>query len=237
MQININRIGKLVLWLQFALYVASPLMAQDREAQLLQYQVNEAGQEGYLSRIFVTSGMMRIDQGEDTDGFILFDRLKRVIYSVDYEEGTILVIDPKSAKQTLASSSKILVEALDAVDMPMVAGKKPQHWRMRVDGQPCQEAMLIPDMMKESVAAQGEYLQLLALQHKASLAVIPMEYRDKCADAIQVFAPTALLDKGLPLRLWDINGNSQMLIDFKVSESVSVEKFILPDDFKRVSVP
>lgn len=237
MQITINRIGKLLLGLLFVVYLASPLMAQEREAQLLQYQVNEAGEDGYLSRIFVTAEMMRIDQGEDADGFILFDRLKRVIYSVDYEEGSILVIDPKPGKQSSAATSKILVEALDGVDMPKVAGKKPQHWRMRVDGQSCQEAILIPDMMGESVAAQGEYLQLLALQHKASLAAIPMEYRDQCADAVQVFAPTALLGKGLPLRLWDSNGNSQMLIDFNASESVSVEKFILPDGFKRVSLP
>ncbi|MES9863172.1 MAG: hypothetical protein ABW157_10380 [Candidatus Thiodiazotropha sp. LLP2] len=232
---SIIRYHSKVIWILFCVLLSSPLLAEQKQAELLQYQVKEADQEPYLSRIFVTPLMMRIDQGEDADGFILYDRRQSVIYSVDYEERTILVIESKPQKDTsMVSPPKVTTQALVVKDAPMVAGQKPQHWRMLVNGQSCQEALTVSGVMMESLAAQKEYLQLLAEQHKVSLGAIPMTYRDACADAMQVYAPTILWDKGLPLRIWDINNNQQILIDFSQSEPISEEQFNLPDDFERV---
>ena len=210
-----------------------PLIADEHKAELLLYQVQEAGQEPYLSRILVTSDFLRMDQGEAADGFILFDRRKRIIYSVDSAERSILVIESAPAKQPLPEQPEIATDELDAGDAPLVAGSKPRHWRMTVNGKSCQEAVVVPGLMPRSVAAQGEYRRLLAEQHMVSLAAIPAGYRDACADAIQVFAPSALLAKGLPLRSWDINGNRQTLIDFSTDQAVSDEQFSLPEDFRR----
>ena len=213
------------------------LMAQTLQAQRLQYEVTEAGQTPYLSRMLVTAQMMRIDQGGETADFILFDRGKRIIYSIDSEERSILVIQPKPSNQPDVRLPDIEVLAKDAGEAPLVAGRKAQRWALQVNGQPCQEAMVLPEMMAMSVAAQGEYLGLLAEQHKISLSGIPMAYRDACADAIQVYEPNALLEKGLPLRLWDVNGNQQALTDYAESESVDAGLFALPEAFTRKPMP
>ncbi len=222
-----------MIWILLSLHLSSPLTAGEQQAELLQYQIKEAGQEPYLSRIFVTPLMMRIDQGENIDGYILYDRRQRVIYSVDYEERTTLVIKPKAEKgRPLVAPPKVTTQALDVGDAPMVAGQKPKHWRMLVNDQPCQEVLTVSGVMEESLSAQKEYLQLLAEQHKITLAATPMAFRDECTDAMQVYAPTTLWDKGLPLRLWDINDNQQILIDFSPATAVSAEQFSLPDDFE-----
>ncbi len=212
-------------------------MAETLHAQRLQYEVTEAGQTPYLSRMLVTARMMRIDQGSETADFILFDRGKRVIYSVDSEERSILVIQPKPVDQPDARLPDIQILAKDVGEAPLVAGRKVQRWALQVDGRPCQEAMVLPEVMRMSVAAQGEYLGLLAEQHKISLSGIPLAYRDACADAIQVYQPNALLEKGLPLRLWDVNGNQQALTDYAESESVDAGLFTLPEAFIRKPMP
>ncbi|MEW8624843.1 MAG: hypothetical protein AB2551_03730 [Candidatus Thiodiazotropha sp.] len=228
---------RMSLLMLVCLLQSGTLVAQTLQAQRLQYEVTEAGQTPYLSRMLVTAQMMRIDQGSETADFILFDRGKRVIYSIDSEERSILVIQPKPSNQPDARLPDIEVLAKDAGEAPLVAGRKAQRWALQVNGQPCQEAMVLPEMMTMSVAAQGEYLGLLAEQHKISLSGIPMAYRDACADAIQVYEPNALLEKGLPLRLWDVNGNQQALTDYAESESVDADLFTLPKAFTRKPMP
>jgi hypothetical protein len=216
---------------------STTLIAETLQAQRLQFEVTEAGQASYLSRMLVTAEKLRIDEGRDATDFILFDRAKRIIYSVNHEENTILVINPKSDDQADAHRPDIKLQAKDVGEAPLVAGRKAQHWALQVNGRPCQQAMVLPEMMSNSVAAQSEYLATLAEQHKLTLSGIPMGYRDVCADAIQVYAPSALLDKGLPLRLWDVNGNQQMLTDYAESESVSTDLFTLPEGYTKRAMP
>ncbi|MCG8068477.1 MAG: hypothetical protein JAY84_11485 [Candidatus Thiodiazotropha taylori] len=225
------------LLLLVCLLQSTTLLAQTLQVQRLQYEVMEAGQTPYLSRMLVTEQMVRIDQGNDTDDFILFDRAEQVIYSVDSEERTVLVINPKPLKQPDTRLPDIKIQAKDAGEAPLVAGRKAQYWALLVNGQPCQEAMVLPETMAMSVAAQGEYLGLLARQHKITMSGIPMAYRDDCADAIQVYAPDALLLIGLPLRLWDINGNQQALTDYSESETVDADLFRLPESYTRRPMP
>jgi hypothetical protein len=237
MQTGVIRGVGVFLFLMAGIGSVERLAAEEVEAELLLYRVNQQGQRPYQSRMVVTSQAMRIDQGDDTGGFILFDRGEGTIYSVNYEERTILVIDPEAGELSLPEMPKIEVEALETEDLPLVDGKKPQYWRMLVDGYPCQEAMLLPGVMAESLAAQGDYLRLLAEQHKITLAQIPAAYRDVCADAVQVYAPTALLAKGLPLRVWDINGNQQILMDYAEAVSVPADLFTLPQAFHYQPMP
>ena len=220
-----------------SVFAVSPLIADEHKAEFLLYQVQETGQEPYLSRILVTSDFLRMDQGEAAEGFILFDRRKKIIYSVDPAERSILVIESATVKRSRPEQPKITTDQLDAGDAPSVAGSQPQHWRMSVNGEGCQEAVVAPGLMPRSVAAQRDYRQLLAEQHMVTLAAIPADYRDACADAVQVFAPSALLSKGLLLRSWDINGNKQTLLNFSPDRAVSPGQFSLPEDFRRQSLP
>ncbi|MEJ2620490.1 MAG: hypothetical protein P8163_09555 [Candidatus Thiodiazotropha sp.] len=225
------------LLLLCCLLASSTLIAETLQVQRLQFEVTEAGQAPYLSRMLATGQMLRIDEGQDAMDFILFDRAKRVIYSVDHGERNILVINPKSDTQTDTQRPAIKIQATDAGEAPLVAGRKAQHWTLQVNGQPCQQAMVLPGMMATSMAAQREYLATLAEQHKQTLSEIPIGYRDACADATQVYAPNALLEKGLPLRLWDVNGNQQILTDFSESEVMDADLFSLPDGFTSRAMP
>ncbi|MCU7917288.1 MAG: UDP-2,3-diacylglucosamine hydrolase [Candidatus Thiodiazotropha sp. (ex Epidulcina cf. delphinae)] len=209
-------------------------VAGDQQADLLVYRVEEAGSEPYLSRILVTPGFLRMDQDNENGGFILYDREAQIIYSVDPDERSILVIEPERGQRRLPEEMKLSIEKLSDIDAPAVSGSKPEHWRMTVNGTTCQQTVVAPGLMPQGVAAYRDYLDLLAYQHVTSLAAIPAEYRDGCDDAIHVFAPSALLEKGLPLRTWDANGNQQTLIDFSADRAVSSDRFKLPADYRQV---
>ena len=75
------------------LLFASAASASAQQASLLVYRVWEEGIDPYISRILVTPDYLRLDEGEGSDGFTLFDRQQEIIYSVSLEERSVLVID------------------------------------------------------------------------------------------------------------------------------------------------
>ncbi|MCU7932774.1 MAG: hypothetical protein KZQ90_18405 [Candidatus Thiodiazotropha sp. (ex Codakia rugifera)] len=223
-----------ILRLSILLLASLPVMASDQLADVLVYSVHEAGGEAVVSRLLITPTMLRIDQGKQDDDYILYDKRAETIYSVTPDEQSILVIHPDRAKRQIPGDMKLSIEQLSDVNAPNVGGSKPEHWRMTVNGEICQEAILAPGLMSRSLVLYGDYLTLLANQHFVSLDAIPVEYRAPCEDAVHVFVPTVFLDKGLPIRKWDKGGNQERLVEFSSNQSVSADYFVLPADYQQV---
>jgi len=214
--------------------VCVPAGAAEVEAGLLVYRVEAPGQAVSFNRLMTTQDSLRLDQGEADQGFILFDRRERVVYSVNPEERSILEIDPPASNLETPADLNIELSPAKMVDAPAVGGVKPVHWQLRANGEICREAILAPGLMPKAVAAYREYLLLLAAQQAVTLPSIPEEFQSACDSAINVYAPDALLEKGLPLRLWNGQGYQEVLTDFKPSASLPAEYFILPADFQHV---
>ena len=212
-----------------------PAMAAEVEAGLLIYNVESPGEESYLNRLLVTPDYLRLDKGARDSGFILHDRKQGVIYSVNHEDRSILVIDPPVPEAAPdAVTPAISMESSEAVDVPEVGGVKPLQWTLRVDGESCRQAFILPGLMAEAVTAYADYLGLLARQQAQALSALPAEFRNPCDDAVHVFAADALLRKGLPLNVWDDKGYRESLIDFRASFGVPEDDFSLPADYARV---
>jgi len=211
-----------------------PAWAAEIEAGLLVYRVEIPGQAVTFNRLLTTTDYLRLDQGEADQGFILFDRRERVIYSVNPEERSILEIDPPVSNLDTPADLNIELHAVQMTDAPAVGGVKPLHWQLYANGEICREAILAPGLMPKAVAAYREYLLLLAAQQVVSLPSIPDEFQSACDSALHIYAPDALLGKGLPLRLWDEQGYQEILTEYKPSSSVSAELFVLPKGFEHV---
>jgi hypothetical protein len=199
----------------------------------LLYASREANGEEVTNRLLATPKMLRIDQPGRADGYILYDREAGIIYSVTPEEQSILVIQPQPDSVRKPRDMGLKVEPVVDFSGPEISGSKPQQWQLIVDDQICRNAILVPGLMTEMLVLYRDYLRLLADQHYMSLDAIPAEYRDPCDDAIDVFAPGLLLQKGLPIRTWERNGKQQRLLEFSDQYSVDASLFRLPADYQR----
>ncbi|MEW8507494.1 MAG: hypothetical protein AB2598_12390 [Candidatus Thiodiazotropha sp.] len=209
-------------------------VAGDSGAGFLLYGVREAGGDEAVNRLLFTQDMLRIEQQDQAGGYILYRNDSGTIYSVTPDEKTILVIQPKPEPQQVPGHIKFRLDRIDDTDPPEIGGSKPQHWRLTVNGALCREAILAPGLMTEQLALYRDYLLLLANQHYLGLDAIPAEYRDPCDDVLHVFAPTLLLEKGLPIRVWDQRGYQQSLLDYSTEKRVGSEQFQLPKGYQQV---
>jgi hypothetical protein len=218
----------------FCLLGSSLLAADPVNGQLLVYRVTEPGSEPYISRILVTPQYLRLDRGEADDGFILFKRPQATIYSVNSVEQTILEVAPKQAPSALPDGMKLTAEKVAGEATPELAGKQTDYWRFRVNGRLCRSAIVAPGLMSQAAHAYGEYLELLAMQHYATLDAIPREMRDACDEAVNIFEPLAVIAKGLPLREWDEMGGLQELLDYRDDYPVPAEDLLLPEGYQQI---
>ena len=218
----------------FLLFLSLAASAEnDRSAQLLVYRVTEPAGEPYISRILVTEDFLRMDQGQEDDGFILLDRKQEVIYSVNGDDRTILQLDPERGERTLPPGMQLQARIIKGQEMPTLPGRKTEYWGFYVNGELCRSAVVAPELMPGAVRAYGEYLELLAFQHYATQAEVPAELQDSCDQAVYIFEPLAVLIKGLPLREWGKQGVWE-LIDYREEFKVSSTGFVLPEDFQRI---
>jgi hypothetical protein len=214
---------------------ALPAMGAEITAQQLRYRQLAPGEEPSLNRLLVTPAFLRLDRGERDSGYILFDRQAKRIFSVDPEERSILVIDPPPMSDELAAQAPAIeVNRVQPVEAPVVAGVKPQRWVMTAAGRTCREAFVLPGVMDEAVAAYAEYLQVLARQQAMAQPSIPAEFQDACDSAIHVYAPAALLHKGMILRAWDGQKRQQELLDFRRDLQLPESVFQLPEAYQRI---
>jgi hypothetical protein len=203
----------------------------------LTYEVQEGDREPGITRVWVSSQMMREDEGEDGDGYLLFDRRDKVIYSINLEERTVLVIPPAEPSNTQTRPPDLNLRQLPGESAPRVAGREPQHWQLRLGHQVCEDGWVVPGLMPESIAAMREYRETLARQQRLTLDRIPEAYRDPCDDAVQVYVPAALLQKGLPLHSRDAKGVVWRLIDFTHVETPPEALFERPEGFETMTMP
>lgn len=202
-------------------------------AALLVYGIAEEGGEPYPSRIVVTGQFLRMDGG-GTDGFVLFDRTARTIYSVSDSDRSIFVIParPVAAEPPLALEPETVAVPADPA-APTLGGHAPRHRRLLVNGVPCHEVIAAPGLLPEAADALREFSAVLAGQKAQSVGSLPAGMLDACDLAVNVFHAEWPFSFGLPIRQWGAAGRVETLMEFDPAFTAPARLFRLPPDYER----
>lgn len=226
-----------LLLLMVTMLLALPLRAAEIEATALYYRMSESGIDPYLSRWLITDKFLRIDEGDAADNFILLDRSKRTVYSVVHRDRTVLTIPYRRVDMKAPSDLKQESRAVSAEKIPPVDGKLPRYRELLVNDVLCHSAVSIDELLPDAVQAIGEYLRVMAGEHAKNMVNIPLELQQPCALVQHIFNPLWSLEQGLPIQLWDSQGKSQALLDYKTGEAVEGALFVLPQGYHHYQTP
>lgn len=210
--------------------------AQAEPAALLVYKVWERGVDPYISRILVTPGYVRLDEGDPDGSYSLFDRQQEIIYNVSWENQSVLVINP-GVVEIKQNTSLLLSEkrTLDA-KAPKIAGVAPVDMELMANGKTCAKITVAPGLMQAALDGLRELKQVLARVQAATLAGRPSELHTPCDLATNIHAPTRTLDYGLPVREQS-TGRGQVLQDFSSDHQIDPVLFDLPEGYARMAMP
>ena len=201
------------------------------------FQEQEPATEPYPVRMLVTADFLRIDDGEGSEDFVLFDRKLKTIYSTNTEELTILEI-PYTAhnyQPRIELTHRQVTIAQD--DAPKVDGQTPWQISFYTNDRLCVEVVAVKGLLPEILTALQEYHQTLAAEQAKLAAWTPDDLLDPCDIAESVVLPTRHLEYGFPIQLAVTGGRQRGLRAIEQGVAVNDALFQLPKGFERFSPP
>ncbi len=218
-----------------ALALTGVLAACSRNSQtatVLGFTEQEPEGVSFTTRMVVTAGYLRIDDDAGAEGFILLDRARRTIYSVNHGDRRVLVIEPLKVGLAPPKAFEHRVEQ-DPEASPSVAGREVRHYRLYTNGKLCFDVFAADGLLPEVLAALREYHEVLAGEQAAALARTPEQFRTACDLADDVFLPVRHLAHGFPVGQRSAAGRLRELTDIRTDVAVESGLFELPPDYRR----
>jgi hypothetical protein len=220
----------------FLLLAALMLTAcTDKPSATIFLSFTESGPDGeYPVRMLVSEKFLRIEDGDTQDGFIVFDRTARTLYSVSHAAKSTLVLHARPVTLAAPKQFENKVER-EKESLPPVDGKTVTHYRLLTNRERCFDVYAAEGLLPEAVAALREYHETLAGEQAVMQTNLPSGMQSACDLADQVFAPARYLAHGFPVRQVNRAGVTRQLVSYK--RDVPVEKgiFDLPKDYKQIT--
>ncbi|MDH5764521.1 MAG: hypothetical protein OEZ38_00785, partial [Gammaproteobacteria bacterium] len=219
----IKKCLKLILLITSSLFYSLSLASEDLLVTILWFDEIEAGNDQVQMRYMITPQYLRIDNGNLHDDFILFDVTKKIIFSVNHEDRTILLIRGDNWKKPdykfVADISHDVLEGA-----PAISGKQVKEYKIKVNDEMCTHIQYIPDMYKKEMNILKYYQQTLSSQQIRSLSNTPDHMKTPCFMLDVAYNDGIYYDLGLPVQEWHNRGYARYLKDYK-QEKVAVKLF------------
>ncbi len=213
----------------------TPVKAEKVDAAVLTFEEQEEGVEPYPLRMIVTKGFLRMDDGPGSKSYLLYDRATKVIYNVNADDRTVLVIEDRNKASVVGDRPALEITDRDTSDMPTMKSQKPVHKTLGTAGKRCYDVVAIPGLMPDVVEAMRGYLLTLSSQQAENIDKTPEEMRDPCMMVNLIHYPARHLDFGFPLREWDYRGFVRELVDFG-NEKVDSGLFTVTSGYRRMTL-
>lgn len=204
-------------------------------AAALYFAEHEPGGEPYRTRMIITAGFVRMDDGASSEDFVLFDRADGTLYSVSASDRRILVIPPRpmDAKPPADLRHEVI---RDRAPFPAVAGHEVSHYELMTNGRRCYDLYAAAGLLPQALVALRQYRAALAGQQAQALAATPADAQSPCDMANNVFLPARHLEHGFPVRLTDMTGRKIELMDYDAKFRATAAVLRLPPDYKRLMI-
>ena len=208
---------------------------------MVMFLEKEKGVEPYQTRMIISKEFVRIDDGQDSNSFVLFDRVKKIVYSTNPDDNAIMAVHEKKMPENKKLEPPIKLvqtvkEVKDMQDAPEIGGQKPLHYQLSSNDKICSDVVAVKGLMPDVVKALSEFRTLMATDSASTFHNIPPELYDACNMSKSTFAPTRHLDFGFPIHQSDLDGYMRTLVNFQTDYKTDPKLFVLPEGFKRYTV-
>jgi len=203
----------------------------------LNFVEHERSVEPYPTRLIVTKNFLRFDDGEGSADFVLLDRDKDVIYSVNSSEGTVMAVHKKKIEIQPPFELELTHKQLDDLkEAPAIVGIQPQHYQFSANGEKCYQVIAVQGLMPDVVTALQEFTDLLASDSKVTFNTLPADLQKPCDISMNTFAAGRHLAFGFPIQEWSANGSGRALVDYQLNYQLDESLFALPADYHHFTV-
>ena len=204
--------------------------AESLKSLVLFYDEVEEGVGAQSMRYLINKDFLRIDNGDAKADFILFDVNKKLIFSINHEDQTVLKIDNHKWTRPLLNF-KISVSDELMPDAPEIFNKAVYNYQVKAEDQVCTQVFMIKDAYPQAMKVMYSYQQVLSGQQVATLQNTPKSLHTPCFLLDQVYHAGDYYQSGLPVQITYSRGYAKLLKDIKDQE-IDTRLFKIPATYK-----
>lgn len=222
--------------------IAADIEAEKKGESLLGnamlYIETEAGtNQSFSLYMFVNPNFLQMSDSRSPTDFVLFDRKKKVIYSVNSDDKTIFEIHAKPVDIEPPIALDYVETSQPSSAIPKIDGRQATHYRYTMNGKLCYDAVVTPPGFLPDVReALMEFRTILAGEHASTLGGTPEDMLDACDLAVNIFEVNRHYAHGLPIREWGNGGYQRFLKDYQADIRVLKKILTLPAGYRHYSL-
>ena len=232
---------KNLMFLMLASFILSSCAKKEPNDTLVLFMEQETGVEPFQTRMIITKNFLRIDDGKTSNSFVLFDRIKKVVYSTIPDDERIMAVHEKKLKKgqvfeppfPLKHSVKEMPEMKDA---PEIAGESAKHYQLITNDKACYDVVAIKGLMPHVVEALTEFYKHMATDSMMTFNNMPADLHEACDMTLTTFNPTRQFEFGFPIQEWGKRNYSRSLVDYDVNFKADPKLFMLPEGYQNYTV-
>jgi len=204
-------------------------------ATVVWFDEQEPGTDPHVVRMVFTKQYLRIDDGVAESDYVLFDRSKKRIYSVNHEDQTVIEID--ATPVTMKKPEPFVQEArpLEMKQGPPIKDATVRLYQLITNGKNCGEVAAAKGLLTDAVEALKGFHQTLAAEQAVATQQMPKHLQNDCDLSENIFAPGGYLKFGFPVFYRSFTGRTRSLKRLDESYSAPPELFQIPDNYRRFS--
>ncbi|MDH5518083.1 MAG: hypothetical protein OEY36_09755 [Gammaproteobacteria bacterium] len=226
---------KSIILAVFAVCTINIALADTKDVTIVKFSEREPGIEPYPVRYLIAQDLLRIDDDDDGSNYIIYDDAKRIIYSVNHDDSTILVIQYKDWKLPAFSFSRnVSWKLLEGA--PKVDNKSAYTYWLSAGKTVCSEAQVAHGLLETESNMLMRYKQTLSAGQVEAIVATPEEMRTPCLLIDQVYNTGSVYERGIPLQQWHVNGLQRVLSSYATDKKVQAQLFQLPENYKKYSM-
>lgn len=214
------------LWIMLCVFAAGAVHAADMTA--LRYVDQDPGDPPYLTRILLTPGFMRLDDGNDDGDFVLLDRRQQKVINVMRGNQLAMVFSAGTLPPRPAGWKPVLDVKAGAPGT--------RRFSLTVKGVVCSEGVAAEGAAPDAARAMAELKSILASMQYRVWKDSPAEIQHDCDLANQVWESGATLKLGLPLEEREFTGRTRQF-ESESTQPLQPDLFRVPDGMPRVDAP
>jgi len=223
------------------LNILASCASKEQGDTLVLFMEQESGIEPYQTRMIVNKNFVRVDDGDGSKTFVLYDRNKKIVYSINPDEKTVMAVHEKKLKkgQVFEPPFKLTHSVKEMPEMkgsPTIDGESAKHFQLITNDKVCYDVVAIKGLMPHVVKALTEFHNHMASDSVITFNNMPADMQEACDMTSTTFKPARQFEFGFPIQEWDNKEYMRSLVDYNVDYKAKPDLFALPEGYKHYTV-
>jgi hypothetical protein len=222
--------------LALAALLSFSVASHAQTASIFIFDETESGNTPGTSRMIFTNNMIRIDDGNDFSGYVLYNSKTKLISSVSHDDSTVFEVKRPTKAVPEHKENAFTANQKEDIKAPKIAGKTMWETHFTHGVKTCGTVNTVKGLYTKELALLQDYYKTMQLDASANVTKTPNEFQSGCYLNNFIYHLEDYYQHGFPIAMSREDGYIRLLKGIEEKATVNNNLFTIPAKYKHYSV-